>query len=157
LLTALREDGQPEENEWPYLTSTPDRSTWVPPPIAGTLFGRASTDACPSLEDLTLELDRGNPLIILLTLSRAFDQPSGDAVIQPEEGEVPETYRRHAVVCVGHGFVDKNRAFLVRNSWGPKWGRAGYGWLTDSFLGPRIFAAVKLLEDVHVSCRSVAA
>src|SRR2546423_1759253 len=32
LLEALRENGQPEESGWPYLTATPaDPSSWAPP------------------------------------------------------------------------------------------------------------------------------
>lgn len=96
-------------------------------------------------------------MIILLMLSRAFYNPTAEAVIHPSDGEAPEPARRHAVVAVGHGLIGAHRAILIRNSWGERWGDAGYGWLTEPFLGPRIFAAATLMEEVDVSARSAAA
>ena len=90
-------------------------------------------------------------------LSRAFYRPTPQAVVDPAVGEAPEPERRHAVIAVGHGNVDGQRALLIRNSWGSRWGDAGYGWLTERFLGPRIFAAATLMEEVDVSARSAAA
>jgi hypothetical protein len=61
------------------------------------------------------------------------------------------------VIAVGHGQVDGHRAILIRNSWGERWGDGGHGWLTEAFLGPRLFAAAKLTEEVDVSARAAAA
>ncbi|MFN0190553.1 MAG: C1 family peptidase [Aestuariivirga sp.] len=158
ILDALREDGQPEESGWPYLATTPlDIASWVPPKEAGALFGRNGRRTNASVDEVIGELDQGRPLIILLTLSRSFFGPSPRAVVDPTNGEVPEPERRHAVVAVGHGAVDKHRAILVRNSWGPSWGDNGHGWLTERFLNPRLFAAAKLMEEVDVSASSAAA
>ena len=158
MLEALREDGQPEETGWPYLAATPvDPAPWAPPAEVGPLFGRNGESLQPSLDRIIRELDQGRPVIILLTLSRAFYSPNAQAVVHPVSGEVPEPARRHAVVGVGHGTVDSQRAILIRNSWGLKWGDAGHGWLTEPFLDPRIFAAATLMEEVDVSARSVAA
>jgi C1A family cysteine protease len=38
----------------------------------------------------------------------------------------------HAVCCVGYD--QTRRAFLVRNSWGPSWGMAGYFWMPFDYL-----------------------
>lgn len=158
MLNALRQDGQPAEAGWPYLTATPtDESSWVPPAEVGPLFGRDGEKSSPSLDQIILELDKGGPVIILLTLSRAFYSPTAQAVVDPAVGEAPEPERRHAVVAVGYGTVDRQRVILIRNSWGPKWGDAGHGWLTEAFLVPRIFAAATLMEEVDVSAHSAAA
>lgn len=158
MLDALRANGQPKEGGWPYLAATPtDAASWAPPPKVGALFGRAGETRCPSLDLVIRELDQGRPVILLLMLSRAFFKPTPDAVIHPSIGEDPEPARRHAVIAVGHGSVDGHRAMLVRNSWGERWGSAGHGWLTEPFLGPRIFAAATLMEEVDVSARSAAA
>lgn len=157
-LEALRNDGQPEESGWPYLSATPaDAASWAPPPEIGKLFGRNGTTAAHSIDHVIQELDRGRPVIVLTKLSRAFYQPSPQSVVDPAPTEQPDPARRHAVIAVGHGRVDGQRTVLVRNSWGPRWGNAGYGWLTERFLGPRIFAAATLLEEVDVPAGPIAA
>lgn len=158
MLDALRQDGQPEENGWPYLVAVPaDAASWVPPPEVGKLFGRNGATAAHSIDRVIRELDQGHPVIVLTMLSRAFYRRNPQGVVDPAPGEQPERERRHAVVAVGHGKVDGQRAILIRNSWGPSWGDAGYGWLTERFLGPRIYAAATLLEEVDVPADSVAA
>jgi hypothetical protein len=109
------------------------------------------------LDEVIDELEQGRPLIVLLALSRSFYAPSPQAVVDPANGEAPEPERRHAVVAVGHGTIDKNRTILVRNSWGASWGDKGHAWLKERFLEPRLFAAAKLMEEVDVSARSAAA
>jgi hypothetical protein len=158
ILDALRHDGQPEESGWPYLPATPaDSASWLPPSEVGPLFSRNGRISGSSLDLIIHELDQGRPVIILLTLSRAFYNPNAQAVVHPSSGEVPEPARRHAVVGIGHGSVDDQRSILIRNSWGLKWGDAGHAWLTESFLEPRIFAAATLMEEIDVSGRSAAA
>jgi hypothetical protein len=158
MLEALRHDGQPEESGWPYLATTPiDAASWCPPPRVGPLFGRAGSRSSHVVDRVIAELDQRRPVIVLTTLSSAFYNPSSQGVVHPASGELPEPQRRHAVIAVGHGKVDSDRAILVRNSWGTKWGDAGYGWLTEAFLLPRAFAAATLTEEVDVSTRSAAA
>ncbi len=152
MLDALRHDGQPEEKGWLYLSTTPvNAASWRPPRRVGPLFRRASATPSHTVDQVISELDLARPIIVLTTLSRAFYSPTAEAVIDPAPGETPEPWRRHAVIAVGHGTVDERRAILVRNSWGTRWGAMGYGWLTEQFLGPRIFAAAVLTDDVNVS------
>jgi hypothetical protein len=158
MLTMLREVGQPEESGWPYLAAIPtDAASWSPPSDVGALFGRNGASAPHSIDQIINELDQGRAVIVLLKLSAAFYQRNPDGVVDPGPNEQPEPQRRHAVVAVGHGKVDKQRAVLVRNSWGPNWCSGGYGWLTERFLGPRIYAAATLLEEVNVPAHSFAA
>lgn len=158
MLDVLREDGQPEEHGWPYLPATPvDAASWVPPGDVGPLFRCGSERRPVGFDFIVGEIERGQPVIVLIRLSRSFFRPNADGVIHPATGEMPEMLRRHAVVAVGHGKAGGHRAILVRNSWGAKWGERGHAWLTEAFLGPRIYAAAKLTEDVVVSPDSPAA
>lgn len=158
MLDVLRKEGQPEESGWPYLPTTPtNAASWVPPAIVGTLYGRAGEKAGASIEQLIHELNEGRPTLILIFLSQAFYHPAPQGVVHPAAGEAPQPERRHAVIAVGHGNVNAHRAVLVRNSWGERWGNGGYGWLTEPFLGPRLFAVAKLTEEVDVSAHPAAA
>ena len=51
----------------------------------------------------------------------------------------------------------KHPTRLERDFGRKSWGDAGYGWLTEQFLRPRMFAAATLTEEVDVSARSAAA
>jgi hypothetical protein len=157
-LDTLREDGQPEESGWPYLASLPAIiATWVPPGSIGQVYGRNGQNETPDLTQIIpwIELDR--PVIALMMLSSSFYGPSPEGVVEPAAGEQPEPARRHAIIACGHGTVDGQRALLVRNSWGPRWGQDGYAWLTEKFLESRLYGAAILLEDVNVSAHKAAA
>jgi hypothetical protein len=158
MVESLAKDGQPIEAAWPYLTALPTNiSAWTPPSKPGQLHGRAGAMSSNALDQVMATLNEGRPVILLLMLSPSFFLPGADGVIDPAPGETPEPARRHAVIACGHGTVDSHPALLVRNSWGPRWGIAGYAWLTQSFLTPRLFAAATLLEDIDVSAHSIAA
>lgn len=158
MLLTLRHDGQPAEIGWPYLATTPaDAARWTPPAEVGPRFARAGAPQAQAVNAVIAELDANRPVILLLMLSRSFFMPAAEGVIAPGAGEAPEPARRHAVVAVGHGTVCGERAILVRNSWGSGWGVAGHGWLTESFVKPRLFAAALLAEDVDVPASPLAA
>lgn len=158
MLDALREDGQPEESSWPYLSALPvPLATWLPPASPGPLYARTGTTAPPNFDDVVAWLEQDRPAIILCTLSASFYAPDASGVVAPAPGERPDPQRRHALVACGHGLVGEERMLLVRNSWGPRWGVFGHAWLTEAFLGPRLYAAAVLKEEVHVSGHSAAA
>ena len=158
MLETLRHDGQPEEAGWPYLSAVPaDLTAWLPPAEVGARFRRAGAPHAYDVGPIIAEIDAQRPVILLMTLSRSFFMPSPAGVVQPAAGEVPEPARRHAVIAVGHGTVQAERAILVRNSWGLGWGLSGHAWLTERFIAPRLFAAALLTEDVDVSARPLAA
>ena len=59
----------------------------------------------------------------------------------------------HAVIAVGYD--DKEQRFLVRNSWGPKWGQSGYftipyQYLTDTNLADD-FWTVRMVKDPAIA------
>jgi hypothetical protein len=158
MLDALREDGQPEEGGWPYLPALPALlATWLPPASPGPLYARNGGTALPSVDSVVAWLEQDRPAIILCTVSASFYAPGASGVVAPAPGERPDPQRRHALVACGHGVVDQQRALLVRNSWGPRWGIFGHAWLTEAFLGPRLYAAAVLKEEVYVPFHPAAA
>jgi hypothetical protein len=158
MLDAVRHDGQPHETGWPYLSTLhADLSQWVPPAGLAPFFRRAGEMGKHTADAIVLELDQGRPLIVLLRLSWSFDWVRPDGIVDEVAGEQPDLDRPHAVIAVGHGEVKGQRAVIVRNSWGDGWGAAGYGYLTEKYLVPRVFQLAILKEDLSVSPRSAAA
>jgi hypothetical protein len=155
MLEALREDGQPHEMAWEYLESLPaDIGQWLPPTGISSLFRRAGESSQDSIDTIIKELNEDRPVLTVMTLSSSFDWAQGTAPVSAKSGEAVDQLRRHAVISVGHGAIGKQRAVLVRNSWGEDWGASGYAWLAEDYLAPRLVRIAKLKEDLSVSSHS---
>jgi hypothetical protein len=156
MLEALETDGQPVEAGCPYLTAVP--SGWKPDANVGPLFRRRGENGGNTVDEIIARLDEGRPVLVLMTLSPAFDMAgSSSGIIDQQPGDQPNPHRRHAVVAAGHGLFDGKRVVVVRNSWGEEWGEQGYAWLTEAYLAPRVFRIGILTEDPDVSTSSAAA
>lgn len=156
ILKALEEDGQPIETGCPYLTIVPPR--WIPASDIGPLFRRRGENGGNTVGEVVAQLDGGRPVLVLLTLSSAFDFATSSAgIVDQQAGEPSNPNRRHAVVAVGHGLLGGKKIVLIRNSWGGEWGERGHAWLTEAYLAPRVFRIGILTEDPDVSARTVAA
>ncbi|MBK1967717.1 C1 family peptidase [Brevundimonas phoenicis] len=157
MLDALREDGQPAEDDWPYVPTPPVNDDWSAPPTGGAWFTRKGQALPFDWAAIIDAIHAGRPALILLRLSASFYRPDVEGVVRPKPGEVGDPALGHAVLAVGHGEIDNNPAILVRNSWGLGWGVAGHAWLTQSYVEPRLYGFALLEEDNHVSPHSAAA
>jgi hypothetical protein len=148
MLEVLREDGQPVETKWPYLTSLPfDLASWLPPAGITEVYRRLGDVGTATVDEIVRLLDEGRPVLTTMMLSDSFYLPANDGVVDVIPGEAPDPTRRHAVVAVGRGIRNRERLILVRNSWGEGWGVEGYGWLTESFLQPRLMRIAVLAQE----------
>lgn len=158
ILYTLREDGQPIEEDWPYLSDLPsDLSLYIPPIPVGKCYGRKSEVPPQSFDHICSALDHGTPVIVLAVLTLSYFNPPTNGIIRLVKGEAVLPTPRHAMIAVGHGVAEGMRVVLIRNSWGPGWGLSGYCWLTESYLNKHMFGLAVLKEDCDVSRRSVAA
>jgi hypothetical protein len=158
MLQAIREDGQPIETGWPYLTDTPaDVTQWLPPFGATPVFCRAGRGAKGDASAIISELNQSKPVIALMQLSASFFRVPADGIIDEATGEKPDPNMRHAVIALGHGTRGTDRVVLVRNSWGPRWGLHGCAWITEKFLNARIFNLGHLMEDLSVPASTASA
>ena len=139
-------------NGWPYGADNPaDLAAWLPPSGAAPIFKRAGEVGGNTADAIIAELDQGRPVVTSIKLSHSFDWARPDGIVDQHPNEMPSHLRRHAVVSVGHGTVEGQRAILVRNSWGGGWADGGYAWLTEAFLLPRVIRLAILKEDLSVS------
>lgn len=145
MMTAIEKDGQPYEAAWPYLSALPsDLTQWKPPTKVGQLFRRASEERLAT--ELYTLLDDSSPVIVIMTLLKAFDKPGLGGIVTGNEPIIRA--RRHAVIAVGHGRQGSEKLMLVRNSWGELWGINGYAWLAEAYLTPRIIALAIMKEII---------
>jgi C1A family cysteine protease len=131
--TVVKQGACPEP-EWPYYV---------------TKFKMRPTPACyldglkykailyqrivPTLDQLKGCLATGLPFVFGFTVYESFESA---AVAQTGIAPMPAPGERavggHAVV--GVGYIEAKQVFIVRNSWGPDWGMAGYFTIPYSYL-----------------------
>ncbi|MBW4522833.1 MAG: C1 family peptidase [Scytolyngbya sp. HA4215-MV1] len=102
-------------------------------------------------------LAEGYPIAFALNTFESFDEAThnrGRVPLPKKSDNVRETHGWHAMLCVGYS--DKDRMFIVRNSWGSAWGDQGYCYIPyDYVIHPDYNAhdswIVKSLSDMDFS------
>lgn len=80
-------------------------------------------------------LAEGYPIAFALNTFDSFDEATqnrGRVPMPKSSDNVRETHGWHAMLCVGYS--DKDRMFMVRNSWGSKWGDNGYCYIPYDYV-----------------------
>lgn len=133
-IKSVATQGAPPEKVWPYDIA---QFSVTPPPPA---FTDAKMDMVTLYQRLIQNLNTtrgclasGYPFVFGFTVYASFESKAvakTGIVPMPASGEKP--IGGHAVMAVGYD--DSSRHFLVRNSWGPKWGLKGYFKIPYSYL-----------------------
>jgi len=134
MLEALAVDGQPPEKEWPYLAALPLDISDYRPPIDIQGLVRHQGETLGSLDQADREIRKNWPVIFGLSLSIPFFHLS--AQVLKDDGD-RTVVGRHAVLAVGLFSDGAEKGYVVRNSWGAKWGSSGYGFVSRDYMEPR--------------------
>jgi C1A family cysteine protease len=151
---SLRKLGVCTEDEWPYDDTPPefDGGTWP----EGAKAGMKPTDECycsaldnratsyqrvtPVLSELQGCLADGYPFVFGFSVYSSFmSEEVADSGVVPMPASAEQLLGGHAVLAVGYDTETKR--FLVRNSWGIRWGQDGYFTMPFSYLTTRGLAS----------------
>jgi len=139
--------GDCPESEWTYDATPADPTTNLFPPLAKA--AERPNDQCyadavihkalsyqvvdQNLADMKGCLSSGYPFIFGFTVYPSFESPDvASSGIVPMPGADENSIGGHAVLAVGYD--DSQNMFIVRNSWGPGWGKAGYFYMPYAYL-----------------------
>lgn len=129
----LRQDGACSEDTWRYdkrlLFKQPHDQAYDEA-AAHTIdeAHRVKID----VHDMRHCLAEGYPFVFGLQVYSAFQEDGNHGRIRTPDPETHEHAGGHAMLCVGYS--DKDQVFVVRNSWGPKWGDRGYCYIPYEYL-----------------------
>ncbi len=125
-IKAVAQWGDCPETEWPF---DPSQLTVQPPQ---SCYDDAVKYKVVQYEAVSQDLDvmrtclaSGYPFVFGFTVHSSFE--SGQVAqtgVVPMPGFLDPAVGGHAVLAVGYD--DSQQRFIVRNSWGPAWGEAGY-------------------------------
>lgn len=135
-MEGLKEFGSCPEPEWPFekelLFTKPNR----------TAYQAASETKIKEMQQVPLELEAwkqslasGLPVVFGCLLFESFDEcnQNGGVVPMPDPQELSrESHGGHAMCAVGYS--DREKVFIVRNSWGDQWGDEGYCYMPYNYL-----------------------
>ncbi len=146
-IKSVASQGACPESEWTYDATPADPSTNLFPP--GAKAATAPSTQCyedamfhkalqyqsvdQNLADMKGCLSSGYPFVFGFTVYPGFegeDVARTGLVTMPGANET--AIGGHAVMAVG--FDDSRNLFIVRNSWGPLWGMAGYFYMPYAYL-----------------------
>lgn len=135
-IKTLARQGVCSEKLWPHIISRYKRKPTKPCYTEGLDHQITLYERLLSVDEMLGCLADGFPFVFGFSVYESFEfgevATTGVAVMpEPEE----RLLGGHAVLAVGYDF--SSQRFLVRNSWGPRWGKQGYFTMPYAYLDNR--------------------
>lgn len=133
------------ENSFPYDARVFDKE---PSPVAyeeaHSRLIKSAKSVQVGVEHFKSALVDGYPIGISMKMFESFDATKG-FVNWPTQTELESSCGFHAMVVVGYS--DEQKVFVVRNSWGDKFGRDGYCYIPYSFVSDE---KAKIVRNAYI-------
>ncbi len=133
---SLAKQGVCREGKWPYaigaFTKKPPQACYS----EATNHQITSYHRINTVHEMRVCLADGYPFVFGFTVYDGFESPQvarTGTLSMPKKTE--SVVGGHAVLAVGYN--DKQKRFLIRNSWGDKWGKKGYFTIPYAYLEDR--------------------
>ena len=106
------------------------------------------------LDDIKSALSDGYPVAISLNITENFGDVNKGFVSTPTTDEIDNIKGSHAMVICGYS--DKEKFFIVRNSWGKDFGDAGYCYIPYMYIGDtRLLNAAYIVTKTAIDSENV--
>ncbi len=132
-IKTLRKQGTCWETTWPYMIEKFDRKPSKECYIEAKKHCIESYHRINSLPEMLTCLAEGYPFVFGFTVYESFQSQK---TVKTGVAQMPKKKEKvlggHAVMAVGYNQKDKR--FLVRNSWGAEWGKDGYFTMPYEYL-----------------------
>ena len=157
-IDGLIEYGACAEDFWPNETDFINEEPAQEAYDHGANFKIVSAEYVETNLDLWREvLADGYPITFAINTFDSFDDASknkGRVPMPKASDNVRTTHGWHAMLCVGYSDIDK--VFIVRNSWGEKWGDGGYCYMPYDYVMHKDYNAhdswiIKSVENLDYS------
>lgn len=132
-IKTLKNDGACHEETWPYVISRFDKKPPAKCYDEGKLHLIESYHRLHTVPEFLTCLAEGYPFVFGFAVYESFESKEvkdTGVVHMPAKDEIQ--IGGHAVMAVGYDEAAKR--FLIRNSWGRKWGMAGYFTMPFDYL-----------------------
>ena len=128
-MQALNTKGVCQEKFWPYQTSKKNK------PLSGAFsnakkFRILTYARILNLGELCMSLATKGPAVLGIQVFSGMSEAKRGIIPLPKRGE--ESVGGHAICAVGYD--NKKQLVKFKNSWSPKWGDKGYGYLSFEYV-----------------------
>ena len=132
-----------DETSWPYDLTKVLHS----PPLSGTVCNGGYRYVSQTQTDIQDALTVGYPVMIGISVYKSMIAPDvkKSGIIPFPNPEADTLVGGHCVVIVGYKMINDILYFIIRNSWGDKWGDGGYGYIPSTYV-----LNSKLCQDLWV-------